>query len=429
MGNNVKRFRVGNGIKPFNDVEIEERNARYRAYKRDKENAEKLHTVTEAAYTAKQASTADTNRARIPLALHGMANQYLKTMPEIILREYFTALVTNSLVWDQDAITENMQGIRYGCHKYISAIGGMNAVKEAAIKNKSVYLEHLYNVCMEAGKKVAKHKTEKLKKKIKPENVQDQKIDFVIDTADQDDINKKIKDLDIDNLSEMVKDKVLDVVKDEQECQEKDDAFIQDLKTSIQTLNGQTDLSAEDNDTPADNTNANGDTPDNDGADYGQGVDDTEADTAAEGTTESFAKYAYKGKVDVLPSLFRSMVVRSMKTALKEHMVREGTSHTMTAKRNGEDDDPLENTIRNQPTNLNIYDIYLNDGGEDLSYIDFVKNSDENAIAGDDTSIDNDEVLAEAIGMYTILECANTIKLITPDEKGIKLAIHINQKR
>jgi hypothetical protein len=124
------------------------------------------------------------------------------------------------------------------------------------------------------------------------------------------------------------------------------------------------------------------------------------------------------------------MMSRSYTAAARLKMVKENSGAQLTTLNNNEENnDPVEKTLRDQPNSLNIYDIYLNDGGEDLSYIDYVKNSDEIAIAGDDASIDNEEVLAEALGMYTILECASTIKLISPTRMEIKKVIAANYKK
>lgn len=370
----------------------------------------------------------------VPIITQKLTKEYYEIMPELILREYFTNLVSKSLIWDAEAISENMAGIRYMSHKYISQVGGLRAVKEAAIANKSEYLMSVYNVCMEAGKKLAKKKSEKLKKEITPDNALGQKIDFTIDTDTDKDINKRIDDLDTDELSDLVKTKVLQVVKDENESQKKDDDFVQDLKASVDTLSGNIDGST------VKGTDLNGDSGNDDNADYGSqdsasasapaASADASGNTAGEGTNESFSKFARGGHLDIQRSLFRSMMSRSYTAAARLKMVKENSGAQLTTLNNNEEnDDPVEKTLRDQPNSLNIYDIYLNDGGEDLSYIDYVKNSDEIAIAGDDASIDNEEVLAEALGMYTILECASTIKLISPTRMEIKKVIAANYKK
>lgn len=429
IDNEVKYHKSNIKVNNTSLVDIKRRNKNYSDYQHDSQLAINLRAVTESAYAEKLKNEELHNQFILPKVVTKLSNQYHKIMPEIILREYFTALVTESLVWDKEAVTENMDSLRYACHKYIASIGGLEAVKEAATKNKSVYLGHVYEVCMEAGKKIAAKKSKKLKKDATADNIKKQQIDFSIETADKDDINKHINNLDVDGLSELVKNKVLQVVKDENESQKQDDTFIQDLKSTVKALDGNVNLDDDASGTPTDATDDNGDTADSDAADYGDGAD---AADAGESTTESFVRYAQGRRLDVQHSLFRSMFMRSMSTATKEHFaaLTEGVHANFVATKNNSDkSDPLDSNLRDQPSNLNIYDIYLNDGGEDLGYIDFVKNSDEPAIAGDDTEIDSDEVLAEALAMYTIIECASTIKLITPDKRAIKDVIAINEKK
>lgn len=428
------RFRTFMTNNTTSNADIDRRNKQVRAFKAAKEQAENLSIATEANAIAREKAEQRRNRDMVPIITQKLTKEYYEIMPELILREYFTNLVSKSLIWDAEAISENMAGIRYMSHKYISQVGGLRAVKEAAIDNKSEYLMSVYNVCMEAGKKLAKKKSEKLKKEITPDNALGQKIDFTIDTDTDKDINKRIDDLDTDELSDLVKTKVLQVVKDENESQKKDDDFVQDLKASVDTLSGNIDGST------VKGTDLNGDSGNDDNADYGSqdsasasapaASADASGNTAGEGTNESFSKFARGGHLDIQRSLFRSMMSRSYTAAARLKMVKENSGAQLTTLNNNEEnDDPVEKNLRDQPNSLNIYDIYLNDGGEDLSYIDYVKNSDEIAIAGDDASIDNEEVLAEALGMYTILECASTIKLISPTRMEIKKVIAANYKK
>ena len=480
-GNEVNHHLTHRRVNRTTMGEINRRNAEYRDLKARQAQADELSVTTEAAWSNKLAAKEANFNKTLPIVVRKLTNEAYKVMPEIVLREYFTKLVTESLIWDKEDIEANMEAVRYVCHKYISAIGGLEAVREAAAREKSDYLAHVADVCMEAGKKIAKAKADKLsevagtkkgkkahkepdgdegpnptkasdgdgdevkgaKPKAKRRKTVDEKdlsIDFRIPREENNDLDKKIKDLDVDSLSDMVKDKVLTVVKDENDKQAKDDTFIKDLKASINAI---------ENDPVSNNpmdkalTDANGDMGDNDNADYGADAENvTGADTGNEGsasaadsgtaanvTAEAFTKYVRGGKINTQHSLFRSMVARSYRWAVQQRAVKETANVVATVRNNEEtDDDYLKTALKNQPNNINIYDIYLNDGGDDLSYIDYVKNSDEIALAGDDAGIDNDEILSEALLFYTVIECANTIKLIHPSQKEIRNMVAHNEK-
>ena len=480
-GNEVNHHLTHRRVNRTTMGEINRRNAEYRDLKARQAQADELSVTTEAAWSNKLAAKEANFNKTLPIVVRKLTNEAYKVMPEIVLREYFTKLVTESLIWDKEDIEANMEAVRYVCHKYISAIGGLEAVREAAAREKSDYLAHVADVCMEAGKKIAKAKADKLaevagtkkgkkahkepdgdegpnptkasdgdgdevkgaKPKAKRRKTVDEKdlsIDFRIPREENNDLDKKIKDLDVDSLSDMVKDKVLTVVKDENDKQAKDDMFIKDLKASINAIENDP---VSNNPTDKALTDANGDMGDNDNADYGADAENvTGADTGNEGsasaadsgtaanvTAEAFTKYVRGGKINTQHSLFRSMVARSYRWAVQQRAVKETANVVATVRNNEEtDDDYLKTALKNQPNNINIYDIYLNDGGDDLSYIDYVKNSDEIALAGDDAGIDNDEILSEALLFYTVIECANTIKLIHPSQKEIRNMVAHNEK-
>ena len=516
-GNEVNHHLTHRRVNRTTMGEINRRNAEYRDLKARQAQADELSVTTEAAWSNKLAAKEANFNKTLPIVVRKLTNEAYKVMPEIVLREYFTKLVTESLIWDKEDIEANMEAVRYVCHKYISAIGGLEAVREAAAREKSDYLAHVADVCMEAGKKIAKAKADKLaevagtkkgkkahkepdgdegpnptkpsdhdgdewtdaqkkaykkgknhtepdgdegpnptkasdgdgdevkgaKPKAKRRKTVDEKdlsIDFRIPREENNDLDKKIKDLDVDSLSDMVKDKVLTVVKDENDKQAKDDTFIKDLKASINAIENDP---VSNNPTDKALTDANGDMGNNDNADYGADAENvTGADTGNEGsasaadsgtaanvTAEAFTKYVRGGKINTQHSLFRSMVARSYRWAVQQRAVKETANVVATVRNNEEtDDDYLKTALKNQPNNINIYDIYLNDGGDDLSYIDYVKNSDEIALAGDDAGIDNDEILSEALLFYTVIECANTIKLIHPSQKEIRNMVAHNEK-
>ena len=417
------------GNKPYKvnrttNAEINRRNEKLRAYRESVAEAERLAKETDANWVVKEASAAKLNARTYQGNIRRFSARYEHTMPEIVAREYFTRLVAESVYWDPEFVQEHMDGIRAMCHKYIAGIGGLKAIEEAAVTNKSTYLMTVAEAAKKTGAKLAKKKIDKLKK-TDPADAKEMKIDFTIDADDQADIDKAIDTLDTDSLADMVKDKVLQVVKDENEQQLKDDAFVSDLKVAVQTLKGDS-TGADGAVAPTDTTNADGTSNSTDANDYG--VDDDADNSAGEGTVESMGfvnQYARGGKVDIQRSLFASMMARSYTIAAKGS-VKENTAIATTASTN--QSDPIEQNILNSPSSLNIYDIYLNDGGEELDYIDYIKNSDEVALAGDDASIDTDEIIAEAIGFYTALECASTIKLITPKAADIRKAIVRNLK-
>ena len=472
----VKRFRTGYTAPKIGDADIAKRNAEYRKMKENQRRQNYYDATREAAYANKLKLDQRHREEMAPRVIHDLALEARRVYPEIIFRDYFTKLVKESLLWDKDFIDQTSDSIRYISHKYIAeAIGGLEGLKKAAKENHSSYLQKVYDVCMESGKKLADKKKKELEKKVDANNCDKAKLDFSIDSDGEDLIEKNMNNLDIADISEMVKNKVLQVVKDENDAQKKDDEFVANLKDDIQ----QNENEGEDGEEiPDDQVKAmtvnNGDAPTDATGQDASGVtasevgstesvgDDTESsedtstddekdsedlkDTAKDlkedsaktqkGTSEdkdlekaaqgkesakpaasakeSLEQYALDGRISIQRSLFRSMMARSFNQTIKENASLDVASDG-------------EKTADARFGSTSVYDIYLQDENEDLSYIDYARNNTPNSV-GDNTKIDRDEILAEAIGMYTILECAYSIKLISPTAKELRQTIMRNIK-
>ena len=469
----VKRFRTGYTAPKLGDADIAKRNAEYRKMKENQRRQNYYDATREAAYANKLKFDQRHREEMVPRVIHDLALEARRVYPEIIFRDYFTKLVKESLLWDQDFIDQTSDSIRYISHKYIAeAIGGLDGLKKAAKENHSAYLQKVYDVCMETGKKLAEKKKKELEKKVDANNCDKAKLDFSIDSDGEDLIDKNMDNLDIPDISEMVKNKVLEVVKDENDAQKKDDEFVSNLKNDIQqnesegkeitddqvksmTVNngdaptnatgqdasGVTSSEVGSTESVGDDTEASEDTSKDDEKDAEdlkatakdlkedsaktqKGTsDDKDLEKAAQGkepakpaasAKESLEQYALDGRISIQRSLFRSMMARSFNQTIKENASLDVASDG-------------DKTADARFGSTNVYDIYLQSENEDLSYIDFARNNTPSSV-GDNTKIDRDEILAEAIGMYTILECAYSIKLISPTTKELRQTIMRNIK-
>ena len=67
-----------------------------------------------------------------------------------------------------------------------------------------------------------------------------------------------------------------------------------------------------------------------------------------------------------------------------------------------------------------MFDVYLNDYQDDLKHVDSLRIANKKPLAGSETRIDVEDVLAESLLQYTILESAMTIKLIAPSSREVR---------
>lgn len=422
-------FKTHKSVRRTTTAEINTRNRINREYEAATAKNERLESLTESSWSKRMESIDKHRKTKLPIIQRRVALEYTKLMPEILFREYFTNLVTESLIWDKEAVAEYADGIRLICHKYIKHIGGLEALKEAAELNDSNYLRKVYKTCMETGKKVGESKGKREAKKIDTTNVDEPRhLDFSLTEKEDEEVTTAMKNLNLDELSDMVKNKVLTVVKDENESQKKEDDFVADIKDEI-------DVDEEINEKTPREIN-NGDVADEEGATDEAGADEGGAETGESGaasatvstsatTAESLKNFAVGG-IRIQRSLFRSIANRVMADTIRG--VKENAASGVAATNDDDMDGDIAKDLYNTSNNVNVYDIFMHDPNDDLQYIDFARNSSTKPIAGDNKELGTDEVLAESIGFYTILECANTIKLITPSKRDIVNVISHNSK-
>ena len=456
----------------LSSVDIERRNAEYRRHRAAKANEAYWDTVRESSIAAMEKEDFERKRKMVPNVIRDITNESMKIFPELIYRDYFTKLVCETLgpsaddptftIWEPEAVQENQNGVRYMCHAYIRDLGGLEQLKEAAIKNNSNYLARVYAVCMEAGKAIAKKKKEKLEKETTPQNVEDTKLDLSIDHEDEEMIQKSMNTLQISELSDLVRDKVLEVIKDEEVAQQKDDQFVAEMKESIKQDAEATKIPEEKVEGELPRTINNGDGPSTGASDAGTastggeaatdaanggdaGGEDKTADTSKDvgkdaNTDKDANKDEDKGAVskeslqyameqailnrpNLQSSLFRSLTMRCYSRAIKENIgavVKEESTATNQDKTWATGSD-------HSSAGPNVYDSFMQGHNQDLYYIDFVRNSQKPAIASStNTQVDGEDVLAEALGLYAAMECAYAIKLITPKERDLKSMISYN---
>lgn len=445
-------------------VDIERRNAELRRHRAAKANEAYWDAVRESSITAMEKEDYERRRKLVPIVVRDVANEALKVFPELIYRDYFTKLVCETLgpseddptftIWEPEAVKENQNGVRFMCHAYIRDLGGLEQLKAAAEANQSQYLTRVYNVCMEAGKKIAKKKKVELEKNTTPENVEATKLDLSIDSEDEELIQKSMNTLQISQLSDLVRDKVLEVVKDEEVAQQKDDQFITEMKESIKQDAEATKLPEEEIPENMPRTVNNGDGPSG-GTDAGSSTGGGEAATDAanggdaggeekapakddtkkgdkskdedeeKGISKESLQYAMEQAIlnrpNLQSSLFRSLTMRCYSRAVKENL------GTIATEGLGDNDRTWATGSNHSSAGPNVFDSFMQGHNSDLNYIDFVRNSQNPAIASStNTTVDGEEVLAEALGLYAALECAYAIKLITPNERDLKSMISYN---
>lgn len=314
--------------------------------------------------------------------------------PIMVMNEFFSRIVLKALPHDTSYIEECTESIVTFNKIYLHHLGGFKYLKEQAQNTNSSLLKDLVKVIKENTDIIIKDKLEKIKDAKTEDEVNLILKDGI--TSDQaDKIDKDIDSLGPDEIAELVKDKVLTVVKDETKRQAEDSEFKAQLQQRAQDYETQN------------NEELNG------------GVDDTmnnEEDEEKEPQTESakLAKYLLDPTVLHETTLFNSLMVHNYKEMIK--ITKESTDNLDNP--NMVPKTPIQ--VATSPLNLNMFDVYLNDYQDDLKHVDSLRIANKKPLAGSETRIDVEDVLAESLLQYTILESAMTIKLIAPSSREVR---------
>lgn len=304
-------------------------------------------------------------------------NALAASIPNAILAECFNTVFVKALPHDTDYVDENINTIKNMGAMYVKKIGGVKALAESANRTNSPFLRALLEFCNEFSQAIIMERVKEINEAETEEEIKEM-ISPQLNDEERNTILVKMDKLGSDELAEMISNKVIDVVRDEQQ-REKDQAEILDTMEK--------DMNEDPNDVKVDDR------------------EDTTADDVAEAakhvaeTYNPLTRTFNYDKKDTNKSFFFSLMQGIATKVLKESTQTEST-HVETPQM------LLEN-----PLNLNIFDVYMQDKNEDLDDLRRMDMTDTGEIART-TSLDKDFILSEALLQYTMFETAHTMKLV-----------------
>ena len=155
-----------------------------------------------------------------------------------IFKDILFEVFFNSLLMDDDFLQENSANIKHLTDKYIDDGGGFK-VLDNAIKNSmdNELLKKIKSVCESVAKEICDRKLSDSKE---CKNIE--LIDFDMNQKETDMLDYSKKDnLNIEKISELVKNKVLTVVKDEKERQEINHEIVENIENDLKANDDVTD--------------------------------------------------------------------------------------------------------------------------------------------------------------------------------------------
>ena len=304
-------------------------------------------------------------------------NALAASIPNAILAECFNTVFVKALPHDTDYVDENINTIKNMGAMYVKKIGGVKALAESANRTNSPFLRALLEFCNEFSQAIIMERVKEINEAETEEEIKEM-ISPQLNDEERNTILVKMDKLGSDELAEMISNKVIDVVRDEQQ-REKDQAEILDTMEK--------DMNEDPNAVEVDDR------------------EDTTADDVAEAakhvaeTYNPLTRTFNYDKKDTNKSFFFSLMQGIATKVLKESTQTEST-HVETPQ-----------VLLENPLNLNIFDVYMQDKNEDLDDLRRMDMTDTGEIART-TSLDKDFILSEALLQYTMFETAHTMKLV-----------------
>lgn len=409
--------------------------AQARINKAEKEKADKA--ALEAAIADKKAGIAAKHEVmanRFTLEAYKMTviSELSRFVPLMIMNEGFTRIMMEAMPHDEEYKQEHAAAIETVNRVWLHHLGGAKYLKEQANRTKSSFLQNWYTMIKEDADMIMDDRIEAIQNAQSEEEVNAiVKSGISGDQADK--IRKDIDSMGPDQIATMVQNKVLDVVKDESKKQAEDAEFRAEManraKEYEEQNNEKGDATVTDADQPESNTS-----PDE--------ADKTEADdegTKVDKETEEpkteaakLARYIINPVILHEHSLFNAMansIYHEMINAVKEcGDCPDCNDDAVNISTNPVKTKPAQNRVVTTPLMMTSFDDFLNDYQDDMKHVDSLRVANKAAIAGDETRISSEDVLAEALTQYTLLETAMTIKLITPSPKEVKEAAQLYMK-
>ena len=142
-----------------------------------------------------------------------------------VFKSIILDMYTKSLFLDEDYVLENFNAISNYVDSYIDKIGGFSVLEKACAKNKSKLLKNVKGLCETTSKKVCN------RVKREADELEDLKFELNDDEKKEFEYNKD--NLGIDQIKEVVKDKVLNVVLEEKKREEKSQELQSDIEEEL----------------------------------------------------------------------------------------------------------------------------------------------------------------------------------------------------
>ena len=154
-----------------------------------------------------------------------------KTLKEELMKDFISEICVESLLIDENAVVENFKNIVEMVEQKVDDLGGFEGIKRIAETYKNPILLNMVSVCEATAKKVGERNAKEAKGC-------GSKVNFGLNKIELDEYDYRKKDMGSDSIVNVIKDKVLQVVQDEQKMNSDKQMIMDDIQNKVSELNG-----------------------------------------------------------------------------------------------------------------------------------------------------------------------------------------------
>ena len=157
-------------------------------------------------------------------------------LKEFLMKDFMTEIVVESLLVDKNVIEKNFKNIAELVEEQLEKIGGFEGVKRIAMETQNPLLHNIVKLCENTAKDVAARNLKDSKNKKADD------LDLKMDKKEMEEFDYSKKSLGIETIVDVVKDKVFQVVQDEQKINNEKQEVIMELEEKIDELEEPVDV-------------------------------------------------------------------------------------------------------------------------------------------------------------------------------------------
>ena len=152
-----------------------------------------------------------------------------RTLKDELMKDFISEICVESLLVDEEVVNENLKNIVEMVERHVDDMGGFEGVKKIAETTKNPILLNMVAVCESTAKKVGERNTKEGKQN-------KDKVNFGLNKVELEEYDYRKKEVGTDAVVNTIKDKVFQVVQDEQKLSADKQMIMSDIQNKVSEL-------------------------------------------------------------------------------------------------------------------------------------------------------------------------------------------------